>query len=69
MRVRESAIYLGYIAVFAAVVAWGFLWHAPRDDGFGHARSVKEMSGDPIMPPHLRANDSQLRRLAGSMVK
>jgi hypothetical protein len=32
MSARDAAIYLGYVAIFSAVVAWGYLLHAPRGE-------------------------------------
>jgi hypothetical protein len=32
MSARDAAIYLGYVAIFSAVVAWGYLLHSPRTE-------------------------------------
>jgi hypothetical protein len=70
MTTREAASYLGYVTLFAIVVAWGFLWHTPRQsaiDEVRELRAAKEIKAE--LPAHLRSDDSQLRRMTSAMLK
>ena len=67
-RGREAAGYLGYLTLFAAVVAWGFLTHAPKP---AHdAAAGIHLAHDGTDKPHLRSGGApDIRRITASMVR
>ena len=68
MTVREAATCLGYVVLFSAVVAWGFLLHSPKPPP-AEAEYGRPMRIVSDAPPSPSAADSEIRRLAGSMLK
>jgi hypothetical protein len=71
MTVREAATYLGYVVLFAAVVAWGFLLHSPKagpaEAEYGHStRVVSDAPPAPAQPP---IADGQVRQAAAAVAR
>jgi hypothetical protein len=51
MSLREAATYLLYIAIFAAVVAWAYVLHAPRQEPPQAATHAPRLVSDgPVKP-------------------
>jgi hypothetical protein len=71
MSVREAATYLGYVVVFTAVVAWGFLFHAPRPDATETASAhLPRIVEQGARPAHAEARpDGSMRRVTASVMK
>jgi hypothetical protein len=71
MTVKEAATCLGYVVLFSAVVAWGFLLHSPRpapvEAEYGH--SARVLTDAPPIPSPQTAADSQIRRVTASMLR
>jgi hypothetical protein len=71
MTVREAATCLGYVVLFSAVVAWGFLLHSPKpgpaEAEYGSSRRV--VTDAPAAPSPQSAADSQIRRVTASMLR
>jgi hypothetical protein len=67
-RGREAAVYLGYVTLFAAVVVWGFVTHAPKPAHDGAAGL--QLAHDGADKPHLRSGGApDIRRVTASMVR
>lgn len=67
-RGREAAAYLGYVTLFAAVVVWGFLTHAPKP--VIDTTAGLHLAHDGTDKPQLRSGGApELRRVTASMVR